>query len=194
VDIVETITNITAFDWFVIGFVVVMFVLGWAQGVVRRLLGIAAVVFSFLLAVQLRDALGSFLASYWVQFPPEYSYMIAFAFLFVVFMVISTIVIQMTYKPAPVFTKAPILDEVLGGVLGIVQALLIIGAGIAILDSFFRLPVGIGETQVQLFKDLYGAVNSSQSVGLFRDTLTPLFVALFGPLIPADIQALYPRS
>ena len=193
-DIVTTITSITPFDWLVIGFVVVMFILGWAQGVVRRLLGIAGVVFSFLLAGQLRDALGSFLASNWVQFPREYSYMIAFAFLFIVFMVISTIVIQTTYKPAPVFKKYPVVDEILGGVLGIVQALLILGFGIAILDSFFRTPVGIGENQVQLFKDLYGAVNESLSVGLFRDTLLPLFVALFGPLLPSDIQALYPRS
>lgn len=193
-NIVDTITSITAFDWFAIGFVVVMFILGWAQGVVRRLLGIAAVLFSFLLAANLRDALGSFLASNWVQFPREYSYMIAFAFLFIVFMIISTIVIQTTYKPAPVFKKYPVVDEILGAVLGIVQALLILGCGIAILDSFFRLPVGIGANQVQQFKDLYGVVNESQSVGLFRDTLNPLFVALFGPLLPSDIQALYPRS
>ena len=192
--ITDTITSITPFDWFVIGFVIVMFILGWAQGVVRRLLGIAAVIFSFLLAANLRDALGGFLASNWVQFPREYSLMIAFAFLFVVFMVISTIVIQAMYKPAPIFARAPLLDEILGGFLGIVQALLIVGAGIVILDSFYRLPVGIGANQVQLFKDLYGAVNESKSVIVFRDTLIPLFVALVGPLLPSDIRALYPRT
>ena len=128
-DIVQTITSVTAFDWVVIAFCVVMFVLGFAQGVVRRLLGIAIVVFSFLLAANLRDALGSFLASNWTQFPPEYSYMLAFGFLFVVFMVVGTIIIQMTYKPAPLFSKAPVLDELLGGVLGVVQALLIVAAG-----------------------------------------------------------------
>jgi uncharacterized membrane protein required for colicin V production len=194
VDIVQTITNVTAFDWAVVGLVVVMFVLGYAQGVVRRLLGIAAVVFSFLLAANLRDALGATLASYWTQFPKEYSYMLAFGFLFVVFMVVSTIIIQATYKPAPIFAKYPVVDEILGGLLGIVQALLIVGAGIAILDSFFRLPVGIGENQVELFKNLYGAVNESQSVSVFRDTLIPLFVALIGGLLPSDIQALFPRT
>jgi uncharacterized membrane protein required for colicin V production len=193
VDIVQTITSVTAFDWLVIAFCVVMFVLGYAQGVVRRLLGIAVVVFSFLLAANLRDALGSFLASNWTQFPREYSYMLAFGFLFVVFMVVGTIIIQMTYKPAPIFAKAPVLDELLGGVLGVVQALLIVAAGIAILDSFFRLPVGIGDQQVQFLKDLYGAVNQSQSVTVFRETLLPLLVTLTGPLLPSDIQALYPR-
>ncbi len=192
-DIVQTITSVTAFDWVVIAFCVVMFVLGYAQGVVRRLLGIAIVVFSFLLAANLRDALGSFLASNWTQFPKEYSYMLAFGFLFVVFMVVGTIIIQVTYKPAPLFAKAPVLDELLGGVLGVVQALLIVAAGIAILDSFFRLPVGIGEQQVQFLKDLYGAVNQSQSVTVFRETLLPLLVTVTGPLLPSDIQALYPR-
>ncbi len=192
-DIVQTITSVTAFDWVVIAFCVVMFVLGYAQGVVRRLLGIAIVVFSFLLAANLRDALGSFLASNWTQFPREYSYMLAFGFLFVVFMIVGTIIIQATYKPAPLFVKAPVLDELLGGVLGVVQALLIVAAGIAILDSFFRLPVGIGDQQVQFLKDLYGAVNQSQSVTVFRQTLLPLLVTVTGPLLPSDIQALYPR-
>ena len=149
-DIVQTITSITPFDWLVIGFVVAMFILGYAQGVVRRLIGIVAVLFSFLLAANLRDALGGWLAGNWTQFPREYSYMIAFLFLFIVFMVISTIVIQMTYKPAPLFPKAPVADEILGGVLGVVQALLIVACVITIFDSFFRLPVAIGSNQVQV--------------------------------------------
>jgi len=194
VDIVQTITNITPFDWLVLGFCVLMFVLGFAQGVVRRLLGIAGVIFSFLLAANLRDALGSFLASNWTQFPREYSYMLAFGFLFVVFEVIFTIVIQSTYKPAPILAKYPVVDEVLGGLLGIVQALMIVGAGIVILDSFFRLPIGIGEQQIQLLKNLYEAVNESNVVVVFRETLLPLFVAIVGPLLPSDIQALYPRT
>ena len=193
-DIVGTITNITPFDWVVLGFCVLMFVLGFAQGVVRRLLGIAGVIFSFLLAANLRDALGSFLASNWTQFPREYSYMLAFGFLFVVFEVIFTIVIQSTYKPAPILAKYPVVDEVLGGLLGIVQALMIVGAGIVILDSFFRLPIGIGEQQIQLLKNLYEAVNESNVVVVFRETLLPLFVAIVGPLLPSDIQALYPRT
>ncbi len=193
-DIVQTITSITAFDWLVIGFIVAMFLLGYAQGLVRRLIGIVAVLFSFLLAANLRDALGSWLASNWTQFPREYSYMVAFLFLFIVFMVIGTIVIQMTYKPAPLITKAPVLDEVLGGVLGIVQALLIIGCVIAILDSYFRLPVAIGANTVQVFKQIWDIINASAVVGIFRDTLIPLLVAAVGPLLPSDIQALFPRT
>jgi len=194
VDIVQTITGIRPFDWFVLGFAVLMFVLGYAQGVVRRLLGIVGVIFSFLLAANLRDTLGSFLANNWTQYPREYSYMLAFGFLFVVFEVIFTIVIQASYKPAPVFTRAPVLDELAGGLLGLVQAMLVIAVGIVILDSFFRLPVGIGDQQVQQVKDLWGAVNASHVATVFRDTITPVLLTVAGPLLPSDIQTLYPRA
>ena len=193
-DIVQTITNTATFDWLVIGFCVLMFVVGFAQGVIRRLLGIASIAFSFLLAANLRDTLGSFLADSWTQFPREYSYMIAFGVMFIVFAVVFAIAIQAFYKRTPILAKWPIVDELLGGVLGVVEALLIIGCGIAILDSFFRLPIGIGDQQVAQIKDLYAAVNSSGTASVFRDTLIPLFVALTGPLVPSDIRALFPRS
>ncbi len=193
-DIVQTITNTAAFDWLVIGFCVVMFVVGFAQGVIRRLLGIASIAFSFLLAAQLRDTLGSFLADSWSQFPRQYSYMIAFGVMFIVFSVVFAIAIQAFYKRTPILAKWPIVDELLGGILGVVEALLIIGCGIAILDSFFRLPVGIGDQQISQLKDLYGAINASGTASVFRDTLIPIFVVVTGPLVPSDIRALFPRS
>ena len=192
-DIVHTITNTPAFDWLVIGFCVLMFVVGFAQGVIRRLLGIASIAFSFFLAANLRDSLGAYLADSWTQFPKEYSYMLSFGLMFILFSVIFAIVIQSMYKRTPLLAKWPIIDELLGGVLGVVEALLIIGCGIAILDSFFRLPVGIGDQQIGQLKDLYGMVNASGTAELFRGTILPIFVAVTGPLVPSDIRALYPR-
>ncbi len=193
-DIVETIVSIGLFDWLVIGFCVAMFVLGFAQGVVRRLLGIVSIAFSFLLAAQLRGTLGSFFATNWTQFPAEYSHMIAFGLIFMVSTVIFAIVIQSYYKRAPIFAKYPILDELLGGLLGVVEALLLIGCGIAILDSFFRLPIAIGGQEVQQIRDLYNTVNGSGTAEVFRSTLIPAFVTICGPLVPSDIQALFPRT
>ena len=131
-DIVHTITSIGLFDWLVIGFSVAMFVLGFAQGVIRRLLGIVSIAFSFLLAAQLRGTLGSFFATNWTQFPTEYSHMIAFAILFAASTIIFALVIQSYYKRAPIFARYPFLDEVLGALLGLVEAMLLIGCGIAI--------------------------------------------------------------
>ncbi|MEA2536583.1 MAG: Colicin production protein [Chloroflexota bacterium] len=193
-DIVHTITSIGPFDWLVLAFAVVMFVLGFAQGVIRRLLGIVSIAFSFLLAANLRDTLGSFFATYWLQFPREYSYMLAFGILFLVATLIFALVSQSFYKRAPIFAQYPVLDELLGGLLGVVQALLIIGCGIAILDSFYRLPVGIGETGIQPIRDVYTAVNDSATAAAFRSTIIPAFVAIAGPLVPGDLKALFPRN
>jgi uncharacterized membrane protein required for colicin V production len=191
VNIVDTIMSIAPFDWFATGFIVLMFILGYAQGAIRRLLGIASIAFSFLLASQLRDSLGSFLASSWTQWPREYDFMLAFGFLFVLGGVIFTIVIQVFYKHASISESHPLLDELAGGLLGIVEALLMIGAGIVVLDSFFRAQVTIGDNQIRFLKDLYGAVNASGTARVFRETLLPVFITIVGPLVPADIRALF---
>ena len=193
-DIVQTITSVVVFDWLVVGFSVAMFVLGFAQGVIRRLLGIASIAFSFLLAANLRDTLGAFFASNWTQFPREYSYMVAFGILFVLATVIFALVIQSFYQRAPIFAKYPILDELLGGVLGVVEALVVVGCGIAILDSFYRLPIQINDGEIQQLRDLYNAVNASATADVFRSTLIPAIVAITGPLVPSDIRALFPRT
>lgn len=191
-NIVETITGISLFDWFATAFIVLMFVLGYAQGAIRRLLGIASIAFAFLLAAQLRDPFGSFLASSWTQWPPEYDYMLGFGFLFIVASVVFAIATQVFYKHAPISARYPLLDELGGGLLGIVEALLMIGIGVVILDSFFRAQVGIGDNQIRFLKDLYGAVNASGTARFFREALIPVFVAIVGPLLPADIRALFP--
>lgn len=190
-NIVDTILSTAPFDWFATGFIVLMFILGYAQGVIRRLLGIASIVFSFLLASQLRDSFGSFLASSWTQWPREYDFMLGFGFLFVLGGVVFTIVIQVFYKHTPISEGHPVVDELVGGLLGIFEALLMLGAGIVILDSFFRAQVTIGDNQIRFLKDLYGAVNASGTARVFRETLLPVFITIVGPLVPADIRALF---
>ena len=191
-NIVDSITSIAPFDWLVVGFIIAMLILGYAQGAIRRLLGIASIAFSLLLAANLRDSFGSFLASNWIQWPREYSFMLGFGFLFVVSSVVFAIAVQSFYKHAPIFSGKPVLDEILGALLGVVQALVIVGAGILILDSFYRLPtVGIGEDQIQFLKDLDAAVNVSATARVFRESLIPPFVSIVGPLLPSDIRSLF---
>lgn len=194
-NIIDMITSIAPFDWLIVGFIVAMLILGYAQGAIRRLLGLASIAFSLLLAANLRDSFGSFLASNWTQWPREYSFMLGFGFLFVVSSVVFAIAVQSFYKPTPIFSGKPVLDEILGGLLGVVQALVIVGAGILILDSFYRLPtVGIGENQVQFLKDLYAVVNASGTARVFRESLIPPFVSIVGPLLPSDIRFLFSVS
>jgi uncharacterized membrane protein required for colicin V production len=182
------------FDLILVLFLFGMFVLGFAQGTIRRVLGIAAMTFSFLLAANLRGPLGSFLAANWGQFVPEYSVMVGFGTVFVAAMIAFTLVIQGFYHHQPLFEKYNFVDEVLGGVLGVVQGLLLIGFIMVILDSYFELGGGAAENRGELilirgFHDFY---DNSITAELMRSRLIPGFMNVFGLLIPADLRSLFP--
>ena len=140
------------------------FVIGYVQGAIRRLLAIAAILFSLLLGAQIRAPFGKFLSENWHQFPAEYSYMLAFGIVFVVASVAFSLVIQGLYKRAPLFANANFVDEVIGGLLGVVEGLIIMGAAILILDSYFRLPQALivepgGE--LKFLRDFYNVYDTS---------------------------------
>ena len=169
------------------------FVLGFAQGTIRRVIGIASIAFSFLVAANLAAPLGSFLGANWTQFPKGYSYMLGFLMVFVTLAVVFAIIAQGWYKPQPLFQKARFVDEVLGGVLGVVQAGLILGCVLVILGSYFldyRNPVDPQE--ISFLRDLWDALSASAIGTFFIDTLIPLFFAVFGFLVPDDIKVWFP--
>jgi uncharacterized membrane protein required for colicin V production len=195
VDIGEFLSGFGAVDLLIILFFMGFFVLGFAQGTLRRLLGIASILFSFLLAANIAKPLSDFLGPNWTQFPPEYSYMIGFGTIFVAGVVSFALVIQSFYHPAPLFKKARFLDEILGGLLGLLEAAILLGIAYIILDSFFAIP-GIPEDPQELpfLRDIWNALDSSQFADVFRMTLIPAFFALTGFFIPESIKANYPGS
>lgn len=170
------------------------FILGYLQGTVRRLLGILSILFSFVLAAQIRGPFGDFLIGNWTQFPPEYSRMLAFALVFIVASIAFTIVIENFYERSPVMPRRPWVDPLLGGILGVFEGGVIIGAGIIILDSYFRgAGVTVANAEIFALRDLDHAVDVSQTAKIFRHDLVPAFFFLVGWLIPEDIRALFPR-
>jgi uncharacterized membrane protein required for colicin V production len=181
-------------DWLIIIFFIGFFVLGFAQGTIRRLIGLASILFSFLLAANLADPLGTFLANNWTDQSKQYSYMIGFLTVFVAASLAFAIVIQGFYRPQPLFEKARFVDELLGGALGVLQAGVILGSFVVILDSFYRLSVPRTGNELQFLQDFWSFLDGSQIVDFFRSTLIPLFFVLFGFLVPDKIEAMYPRA
>ncbi len=165
------------------------FVLGFAQGTIRRVIGIASILFSFLFAATLSEPLGSFLGANWAQFSRQYSYMIGFGTVFVAASLAFALVVQGFYKPQPLFARARFLDEILGGLLGIIQAGLILGAVIVILGSFFLIP-GIDRDPEELLglREVWTALQDSKIVDFFMLTLIPGFFSIFDLFIPDSIQ------
>ena len=181
-------------DWLIIIYFLGFFVLGFAQGTIRRLIGIASILFSFLLAANLADPLSEFLKANWTDQNPEYSYMVGFLTVFVAASVAFAIVVQGFYKPQTLFEKARFVDELIGGALGVLQAGIILGALVIILDSYYRLNLPPGDRELQFLRDLWTFLDGSKIVDFFRSTLIPAFFVIFGFLVPDKIEAMYPRS
>src|SRR4029079_4466578 len=83
VNIGEILGSINRFDLLVVLFLFGMFVLGFIQGTIRRVLGLASMLFSFLFAANLRGPLGGYLAANWNDYPDEYAIMLGFGIVFV---------------------------------------------------------------------------------------------------------------
>ena len=188
----EFLTNINRFDLLVVLFLFGMFVLGFVQGTIRRILGLASMLFSFLFAANLRDSLGSFLAANWNQFPDEYAVMIGFGTVFVAGTIAFTLIIQGFYHRQPLFEKSTIVDEGLGGILGVIQGLVLIGFIIIILDSFFLIPtIPEDPNELLLIRGFHDFYDQSGAAALFRNNLIPAFYALFGLFIPENLKSFY---
>jgi uncharacterized membrane protein required for colicin V production len=192
VNIGEVLASINRFDLLVVLFAFGMFVLGFIQGTIRRILGLASMLFSFLFAANLRDPLGGYLAQNWNEFPDEYAVMLGFGIVFIAATIAFTVVIQGFYHKQDLFQKATFADELIGGLLGIVQALFLVGCVIVILDSFFRIPtIPRSDNEFGWIRAFFDTMNTSNVADLFRTRLIPGFISVFGLLIPTDIQAFY---
>jgi uncharacterized membrane protein required for colicin V production len=185
---------IQPFDLVIFLALLAMFVVGYAQGVVRRLLGIAAILFSIVLGSYLRAPLGSYLANEWTSIDETYSFMVAFGAVFVATAVTLSIGIQITYRPAPLFQRYPVLDEILGGLLGVLEGFIILIAVLLILDPYYTQPavketVGIGE--FTLLRTLHGYLDTSLVVDILRHNVIPAILGVVGFLFPQDVRGTF---
>lgn len=191
-DFGEFLAGIAPIDFLLVLFFMGFFVLGFAQGTIRRVIGIGSILFSFFFAANVAEPLGSFLGANWTQFSKQYSYMVGFATIFVASSVAFALVAQGWYKPQPLFEKARFADELLGGFLGVLQAAIILGAVVIILDSFFLIPgIPPDAQELPFLREMWTALDGSAIVAVFRETLIPAFLSLTGFLVPDYIEALY---
>jgi uncharacterized membrane protein required for colicin V production len=193
VNLADTLTKINLFDVVVILYLFGWFILGFIQGTIRRLLGIAALVFSFFLALQLNSLwLGNFLSTNWTQYPKEYSIMIGYLVIFIAAVVAFTLVIQGTYKKAPLFAKYPVLDEILGGLLGVVQGFLLLLFLVIILDQYYLYTnIPPDSDEIAFLRTFWDAMNTSNTGVLLHGTVIPAFITIFGFLIPGAVHSVY---
>lgn len=189
--------SIQPFDLVIFLALLAMFVVGYAQGVIRRLLGIAAIIFSLILGAQLRQPLGEYLTHEWTTIASDYSYMVAFGAVFTAAAVTLSIGIQITYRPAPLFNKYPVLDEIVGGLLGVLEGFLILIAILLITDPYytqeaFRERGGIGE--FGLLRSLHTWLDPTLTAAVLRDNVIPFVLAILGFLFPLDVRQTFANA
>ncbi len=194
-DFGEFLGGIRTVDLVLFLYFVGFFVLGFAQGTLRRLIGIGSILFSFFFAANLAEPLGVFLGNNWTQFERQYSYMVGFGTVFVAAALAFALVAQGFYKPQPLFEKARFVDELLGGFLGVAQAAIILGAVLIILGTFFLIP-GIPQrgTELPFLRDLWLLLEGSVIVDIFQAGLIPAFFAVTGFLVPDAMEVFYPGT
>ncbi len=192
-NISETLSSINLFDIFIIIYLFGFFILGFIQGTIRRLVGIASIVFSFFLALQLNAIwLGNFLANNWTQYPKEYSIMIGYLVLFIAGVVAFTLVIQGTYKKAPLFAKYPVIDEILGGVLGVVQGFLLLMFILFILDQYYLYTnIPPDDDELGFLRTFWTSLDGSNIGQFMQVTAIPALIAIFGFLIPEQAKVVF---
>jgi uncharacterized membrane protein required for colicin V production len=183
--------RIQPFDLVIFLALLAMFIVGYAQGTVRRLLGIAAIVFSLVLGAQLRSPLGDYLSHEWTGIDSTYSFMVAFGAVFAAAAITLSIGIQITYRPAPLFPRYRVLDEILGGILGVIEGFVILIALLLILDPYYTQPlvrerVGIGE--FTLLRTLHEFLDKTLTADILRNVVIPPIVSIFSFLFPQDVR------
>lgn len=168
------------------------FVAGYIQGTIRRLLGIASMVFSFLIAAYLKDPVGDFLAVNWTQWPREYAEMVGFLTMFTAAVVAFTIVIQGTYRKSTLLSEHPVVDEVVGGLLGILQAALLLLFVTIVLDSFFLFrQIPAQDNELPFLRTFWTALDTSAIGTYLHVTFIPGLPSVLGLIVPESIRALY---
>jgi uncharacterized membrane protein required for colicin V production len=184
--------DMTPFDVVAFLLLVGWFILGYFQGLTRRVIGIIALVFSLLVAVQLRDPVGKYLAGEWRNAPPEYSYMVAFGALFLGLWVALSAGIQLFYRPAPLLPRYPVLDEILGGVLGVIEGIIVMMVVLMVTDPYFLGEAGKNAPPGEFspLRSLHDLFTDSLTASYLRNAIAGLF-GVVGWVFPHDVVAAF---
>jgi uncharacterized membrane protein required for colicin V production len=193
VDIGNFIQSFKAVDLLVFFAFFALFILGYMQGIIRRLLGIASILVTLLLAAQLRQPVGDFLARNWTQYTPAYDHMIAFGSIFVAGTIASTIALQLFFKPVPLFAKYPVVDEIFGGLLGLLLGAILLSAFYLITDPVFTIETSAKANEFPIIRPVWDALQGTITADVARHQLVPTVLFFFGGIFPSEVTKVFPR-
>lgn len=162
---------------------------GFTQGMIRYVLGWAALVVAFIVAAQLKGPMTDVLG-FWQAFTPELREFYVFIVLFIGLTIAGWFIVRAFYRT----TRLPIikqLDEIGGAILGVAFAATFIILHLLVFDSLFRPNVvgeGVVAAQTAGLRGYYDAMNESVLIEFFRSTIIPAVGFIARPFVPEEIS------
>jgi uncharacterized membrane protein required for colicin V production len=166
------------------------FLFGFFQGVIRGVLSIAAWFVVFIVAANLSEPVGTWLNGQWVQFSPGYNLMLAFGMVALLLFALAFVLIQLGTRNTATLSRHPLLDDVLGGLLGLTLAVLLLAALIVVLESHYATVTPVAAAQDAAWSaELYRTLQGSAVSQLVRDLAVPALGAIMEFALPANVRA-----
>ena len=163
------------------------FMLGVLRGSVRQLLALGGWLVTFVVAAYVRAPVAEWVMGQFPNVTEEHAQMAAFVLAFVVLFGVALVVIQATGIKVQL-TMRPYVDEVIGGAVMLVVALLAIASVLIALDTYYVGAVP-GEPEIGVANIIHDALQLSAIAHFLRESVNPILLGLLSPLLPADVRA-----
>ena len=166
------------------------FAMGYVRGGVRQLIALGAWLVAFVVAAFLRSPVGDWIAGQAPQFSREHVEMLAYLLVFVVLFGVALVVIEVGGRTVHL-TERVIVDRFVGGLLALGLAVLAVGSVVIILDTYYAMTPSRQAAELDIVRSLSDGLGRSAIINSLNTSLVPGLIALFGPLLPADVRAVY---
>jgi uncharacterized membrane protein required for colicin V production len=188
-------TGAKSMDVILVGFIAGFIFGGWRTGFLRRVLGLVFLAISFLAGAYFRVPVGAAAARFFPSIPTDYANLVGYTIVFPVVLAGLHIVSAKVIGDVRLQGITKELDQALGAVLGGVEAVLILSVVVVILDTYFGTSSNPAQTADYAYlRSLTGALNSTTTVGLLRDSTVPAVLSIVGPLLPTDLRSILPTG
>ena len=182
-------------DVLLVGFIAGLVYGGLRTGLLRRLLGLAFMALAFVLGAYLREPIGGIVTSIFPNIPSDYAGLVGYTVAFPLILGAAHLIAHPFVKGKHLGSVSHRVDQVLGGIFGGVEAVLLISAVVVILDTYFGVNGTGGHTPgLTVFTQFRALFDGSTTVHLLRDSTVPLVETVLGPLLPKDISTLLPTG
>ena len=181
---------IAGFNWldFLIFFLIILSMgIGFATGLLRQVIGLAALYIGAILGAQYYTVIGDRIRGFAPQSSSD-RFLSAFAFI-VILMVVSSIINWLAYDAyrSTHIHLAPLLDQLGGTVIGLVTITISISLVMPVISFATGEPWPWSEATRQF---VLSGIQSSHVLSLF-DQLKPLLLSALRPWLPAGLPALF---